>query len=358
MDTSLTLTTINMPHVIENILENAGESETENLQIVIIGDLKTPLEIEDYVKKVDKSSKAEIVYLSVADQEKLFSKHTNLWNHIPVNSFARRNYADIYAADSGALRIIRIDDDNFPYEPNFIQKHEVVGSTMNLDTISSSKGWFNVCETLTDINNVEFYPRGYPVAKRWIDHDINVNKKDVKIGVNAGLWLGDPDVDAFTRLTRPIDAITYDNKYGDYYALEKGTYCPINTQNTSYMVELLPTMFVSPFAGRYDDILSGYFQRSIMDNFDLSVTYGIPLMKQDRNPHNIFDDMSKEILGGKCADEICKYLQDFKYSGSSIADCYSELVDQTIKDIDQFPSKDFLLKILEGMKIWSESFNK
>ena len=117
-------------------------------------------------------------------------------------------------------------------------------------------------------------------------------------------------------------------------------------------------MFVSPFAGRYDDILSGYFQRSIMDNFDLSVTYGIPLMKQDRNPHNIFDDMSKEILGGKCADEICKYLQDFKYSGSSITDCYSELVDQTIKDIDQFPSKDFLLKILEGMRIWSESFNK
>ena len=113
MDTSLTLTTINMPHVIENILENAGESETENLQIVIIGDLKTPIEIEDYVKKIDKSSKAEIVYLSVADQEKLFSKHTNLWNHIPVNSFARRNYADMYAADTGALKIIRIEYLNF-----------------------------------------------------------------------------------------------------------------------------------------------------------------------------------------------------------------------------------------------------
>ena len=72
MDTSLTLTTINMPHVIENILENAGESETENLQIKIIGDLKTPIEIEDYVKRIDKSSKAEIVYLSVADQENFF----------------------------------------------------------------------------------------------------------------------------------------------------------------------------------------------------------------------------------------------------------------------------------------------
>ena len=40
----------------------------------------------------------------------------------------------------------------------------------------------------------------------------------VKVGVNGGLWVGDPDVDAITRLHRPIEAISFDsNKFGQNF---------------------------------------------------------------------------------------------------------------------------------------------
>ena len=116
--------------------------------------------------------------------------------------------------------------------------------------------------------DIPFYPRGFPYSKRWSSDEISTNSSKVKVVLNAGLWLGDPDIDAITRLCKPINAIKYKKTYGDTFALENGTWCPINTQNTSYSRDIIPASFVPPNVGRYDDIWSGYLLRKITDHFE------------------------------------------------------------------------------------------
>ena len=65
------------------------------------------------------------------------------------------------------------------------------------------------------------------------------------------------------KLTKDDKQEKYKQNYGDRFALEIGTWCPINTQNTSYSREIIPASFVPPNVGRYDDIWSGYILRKI-----------------------------------------------------------------------------------------------
>ena len=82
----------------------------------------------------------------------------------------RRNLAILYAYERGAEAIITIDDDNFFVEgQDFIGDHcaPIVGPPPELDALSSSSAWLNVCAFLEDHRRFAFYPRGYPMAHRW-----------------------------------------------------------------------------------------------------------------------------------------------------------------------------------------------
>jgi hypothetical protein len=56
--------------------------------------------------------------------------------------------------------------------------------------------------------------------------------------VNAGLWLGDPDVDAVTRICNDINAEQYTREQS--FALARGTWCPFNSQNTALWRGVIP----------------------------------------------------------------------------------------------------------------------
>ena len=252
---AVTLTTINLPIVVEKLVTQII-SPGDSLEIVIIGDLKTPPATSEYLKNLQATNlEIAIRYMDVAEQERRFSKYSTLWKHLPLNSFSRRNYADLYCLAEKIDYVIRIDDDNFPIDDNFVLEHVEALELEECNLIEDSLGWFNICTLLREEKGKEFYPRGFPYPYRG-NHSISKNViSKVKIGINAGLWLGDPDVDAITRLALAPKTTGINRKnLKNYISLDKGTWSPINTQNTSYHGEILQISFVSPHVGRYDDI--------------------------------------------------------------------------------------------------------
>jgi len=303
-----------------------------------------------------KSQKAFPHYLDVEFQQKYLERFPDFDKYLPYNSFSRRNIGDLFAYEKGFDSIIRVDDDNFPTNDDFIGYHSVIFGDSEHVVIESGNGWYNICEGLVDVNHIPFYPRGFPYSKRWKGGEISKTMKKVKVVLNAGLWLGDPDIDAITRLSFPIDVKEYTKIHGEHFVLEKGTWCSTNTQNTAYSRDIIPASFVSPFTGRYDDIWSGYLLRKVMDHLGEYVSYGLPLLKQDRNVHNLWNDLELEMNGNLYTDHLIECLQPITLSGSDYASCYYELAEKLEGMLSE--NREVFDKVLVGMKIWTEAINK
>ncbi len=126
----------------------------------------------------------------------------------------RRNLAILYAYERGAEVIITIDDDNFFVDgQDFLGEHAapLIGEPPELEALSSSSSWLNICDFLEDHRGFSFYPRGYPMNQRWpaVPPLVRARRERRRVVANGGLWLGDPDVDAVTRLCNDISAVRY-----------------------------------------------------------------------------------------------------------------------------------------------------
>jgi hypothetical protein len=349
---AVTITTIHLPKVIAELETNRQLFGHDPVQYVVVADKKTPDTAAEYCRDLSKQRVA-CDYFDIERQEAFLAKYPLLKGYLPYNSFARRNLGDLWAYVEGAEIIIRIDDDNFPVAAHdFFGAHGIVGGTHELPTFASSNGWFNCCELLTSQKG-QFYPRGFPYPHRWQEHALQRSVKKHRVLLNAGLWTGDPDVDAVTRLCEPIH-VTGLKPQSDVCALAKGTWCPINTQNTAYHRDLIPAAFVSPGVGRYDDIFSGYLLRCLMDHFADSVCYGLPIVHQDRNDHDLWNDLKLEMFGNQHTPHLLSLLREFVPKSQTYAGAYGELADYLRKSLTQ--GRDGFEILLDGMTIWTKLF--
>ena len=265
----------------------------------------------------------------------------------------------------GAKVIITIDDDNFVEGgDDFIGRHSVVGKEKSLITLSSSSGWFNVCELLEEEQDLPFYHRGFPWGKRAFSPIARTHENTGKVVVNAGLWLDAPDIDAITWLNLPIKVTKMSDKYPKGVVLDIGTWSPFNSQNTALAREIIPAYFLSPHIGRYDDIWASYIVKRIADYFGHYINYGFPLVRQKRNPHNYFNDLKKEQLGMELTDDFVDSLKGLELKGVDYQECFIEITswleswakeNELLQGNDQY--REQVEKMIEGMKIWSEVFN-
>ena len=356
MSVAIIITTINKPVVIESYLKNIQKYAHTNVVIIVVGDKKTPSGVGDYCNRLSKESSIAVKYIDIDFQVSYLKSFPELGGYLPYNSFARRNIGDLLAYEEGFSTVIRVDDDNFPTDDDFIRMHSIVGQSVETDVIKSDNGWYNVCEELVDEHAIPFYPRGFPYSKRWSNSAISKSREKIRVVLNAGLWMGDPDVDAITRLCKPINAISFKRTYGNTFALAKGTWCPINTQNTSYSREIIPASFVPPNVGRYDDIWSGYLLRKITDHMGDYVTYGRPLLYQERNIHNLWHDLENELNGNVYTDHLINCFNNIKLTKTSYLECYYELAEK-LKDMIS-ENRDVFESVLDGMQIWVNSISK
>ncbi|MFA4880056.1 MAG: hypothetical protein WC650_00330 [Candidatus Doudnabacteria bacterium] len=364
MKTAIITTTINIPTLLKDYAKNAQDYGHQDLFFVVIGDKKSPPDTHKFCSMLQTKFNYPVYYQDIDIQFNYLERFPKLWEHLPFNSIQRRNIGLLFAYERGADIIITIDDDNLVIsEQDFVGSHSIIGMERELISYSSKTGWLNICEFLQEANNNCFYHRGYPSSQKGRAGESNFIKEKIKgkVVVNAGLWLDDPDVDAVSRLNYPVRATWMKAEYAPTAALGKGTWSPFNSQNTALSREVLPAYFLSPYIGRYDDIWASYIVKKVADHLGHFVTCGYPLVRQIRNPHDIWKDLDKEREGSKLTDRFTDILRKIRLTQQDYHGCFKEIV----RDLNQEFSNDklfgpeeitFLQKFREGLEIWSETF--
>ena len=370
MKTALVTTTINVPHNIEGYLDNFATHGHSDVLTVVIGDRKTPAEVGSYLADLEQERGYRIDYWDVGRQESWLVDLPELAESLPWNSVQRRNLGYLIGAMEGAERIISIDDDNFVTEDDYLGFHHVVGERVSLPAVSTPGGWFNSASLLATEPAKPLYHRGYPVNKREADHTPSYHEVEGRVVVNAGLWLEVPDADAMSHVDCPVRVTGFQEGAPERLLVAHGTDTVFNSQNTTMHRDLLPAIYL-PVMGeragdlvvsRYDDIWMSYFVKKLADHLGDYVCVGRPFARQDRNDHDLLQDMLVEIPAQRITITLIESLAAIDLSGEDYATCYDELIAGLRERvaIDGYSSGEasFLRRMLDRMDVWSRTCRK
>lgn len=207
----------------------------------------------------------------------------------PELHYARKNVGYLLAIRAGAKVIVETDDDNLPL-PGFWEPRQRQQETTAMD----GGGWVNVYKYFTDS---DCWPRGLPLDAFHLElpeiGSLTVSQVDCPI--QQGLANGDPDVDAIFRLLFSLPVEFWD---GLTLAFGPGSWCPFNSQNTSWWPDAYPLMYLPAYCSiRMTDIWRSFIAQRIAWVNDWSVLFHSPTVYQVRNEHNLMRDFQDEIIG-------------------------------------------------------------
>jgi hypothetical protein len=305
------VTTINPPTKLFDTI-----TKRKDLTSVVIGDTKTPL---DWFSP-------GINYLSIAEQEGLSYRINKL---LPLAHYSRKNIGYVFASKAGATGIIDTDDDNYPTESWIYPTN-----SESMWIPPNSQGFINVYEHFT---NDFLWPRGFPLDEilpsigKTKDLNLIPNSEKLKVGIWQGLVDGEPDVDAIFRLTHQSRDISFSQK--EPVILTKGNYCPLNSQNTYFIKQLFPLLYLPMTVDfRFTDILRGYIAQVIAQHLDFAVGFCSPNVVQIRNEHNFFKDFQDELSTYKYSKLTVEIAESTVSEGTSIANNLHNIYDALIKN--------------------------
>lgn len=207
----------------------------------------------------------------------------------PERHYARKNVGYLLAMLGGADVIIETDDDNAP-RPAFWKHRE----RNQIVPVVKGKGWVNAYRWYTP---ELVWPRGFPLehiqqAETALDCIV---PSETATPIQQGLADGNPDVDAIFRLTRKLPLrFTRDVEV----ALGEGSWCPMNSQNTTWFAEAFPLLYLPACCSfRMTDIWRSFVAQRIAWTNEWSVLFHGPTVDQERNEHHLLDDFHDEIPG-------------------------------------------------------------
>jgi hypothetical protein len=254
-----------------------------------VGDLKTP---SNY--KLENG-----LYISPADQEKLYPELSDI---LGWNTIQRRNIGYLYAYSKGAKLVATVDDDNIPLG-NWAEKILLGKQVLATEYISQN----NVFDPLVATNYSHLWHRGFPI-QLLSERNYSFTKGSVLVpDIQADFWNGDPDVDAICRMQfRPNCDFDTEN-----FPFFSKAFSPFNSQNTFLSSDVLKNYFLFPFVGRMDDIWASFYVQAL----GYKVIYSEASVFQERNKHDLTEDMKNEYLG---YENNLLILEDLKSDPESI----------------------------------------
>jgi hypothetical protein len=243
---------------------------------IIAGDRKTP--------SADEFKHPKITFIPYDEQADL---GFDLEPHLPVDHYCRKNIGYLLAIRNGAGVIAESDDDNIPYD-NW--GRHIADAPVSIEVISGAKV-VNAYEFFSD----DFiWPRGFPLSSILDETEL---KTEVMDNQTIGIWQcladNDPDVDAIYRL---VNGKLLNFKKREPVAMDKGVYCPFNSQNTIWSMAAFPYLYL-PFTVnfRFTDILRGYVAQRGIWEINLKLAFTSASVYQARNEHNLMADFIDEI---------------------------------------------------------------
>lgn len=306
-----------------NLVEWA-KSLNNNDIIIVAGDVKTAHDqVKELLNNITDTTGVKTRYVVETD-----SRTSRI---VPMNSIQRRNIAILEAIREDVDFITTVDTDNYPLSSTHMD--EVISVMLTpwcKHLIQSSSGWANIGQIL--VPSVIY--RGFPLEIR-SNWDQITSPSLCNIGVHSSLWFDDPDIYALERLLHNPNTTCPPGTF----VLASDTWCPFNSQATTFCRELLPLLNVWPGVDRMDDIWSSYVARHIINHLNYYVAYGIPNVQQMRHTHNIVDDLEKEIIGYRYTHNVTDVIKSIELpTDTSVIDLleimYNELnTSLTLKSI-------------------------
>lgn len=315
VDIAVVVTSISAPNRVLQAL--AQGSIEQKISFIVIGDAISPPDFQlegcqfyDLEKQVQSGSKFAVA--------------------CPERKYSRKNIGYLLAAQQEASIIVETDDDNFPY-PAFWQprqRHQLASQV-------NQTGWLNVYRYFSE---ALIWPRGLPLdaVNDPIPDFETLATQTIDCPIQQGLADDNPDVDAIYRLLLPLpQKFRGDRKL----ALGSNSWCPFNSQNTSWWKEAYPLMYLPTYCSfRMTDIWRSFIAQAIAWVNGWSILFHEPTVWQERNEHNLMSDFKQEVDGYLRNRELCEVLQslDLKSGVERIPDnlliCYEKLISDLFFD--------------------------
>lgn len=308
---ALVVTSIASPNAVLSLL--ASGAKTHQITFYVIGDVSSPEKFEldgCHFYSIEKQRQLEFAFAKKC----------------PERHYSRKNIGYLLAMQEGADLILETDDDNFPM-PSFWEKRK----RKHLLPVAINQEWLNVYQYFTD---KFIWPRGFALEKLQDKKPemSSFNISEVLCPIQQGLANDNPDVDAIYRLTYPLPFKFRSDQFS--LAIGKGTWCPFNSQNTSWFKEAFPLLYLPSFCSfRMTDIWRSFIAQRILWENEWYLLFHSPSVWQDRNDHNLMKDFQDEIPGYlnnyKIADNLAglSLLKGKENIPENLLICYQKLID-------------------------------
>lgn len=334
---AIVVTTIGEGAVLDKYYDNFSRfGHLDEVTIYVVVDNKTPSELMEKVVRLRKSG----LHVTAPDMREQVEYSLKLG--VPKgmfleNSDHRRNLGYLAAYESAASVIISIDDDNYPLQnEDFYASHrKSLNPPSEVDEVTATNKFFNICEMMEfEPFGTTAFARGFPYFARHVTNAIEHRQvSNVKVGINAGLWLQDPDVDAISWLVNPRNSTHLLNSQ---VILAPNTWTPINSQNTSLAHEVIPSYYFIRMGAtlngvridRYGDIFQGYFAEACSKALGIAVSAGTPAVLHRRNTHNYLQDACQELNCIILLEDFLQWLTgEVILEGNNYCDAYLSLAE-------------------------------
>ncbi len=240
-------------------------------ELIVVGDLKTPAGY----------TLANGRYLSPEAQQ---AYDPELSEAIGWNCIQRRNFGLLVAHDNGADVVALVDDDNIPlpgWGEDLLLGREVETRFFETD--------LPAFDPVGVTNHPTLWHRGYPLPLLAKRSRRTETRRRIRADIQADFWNGDPDIDAICRMEHAPEC-EFDPAL---FPIAANAPSPFNSQNTFLSRHVLPDYFLFPHIGRMDDIWAAYHSQALGH----TVIFGKASVYQQRNAHDLIQDMKKEYLG-------------------------------------------------------------
>ncbi|PAV64696.1 hypothetical protein WR25_17882 isoform H [Diploscapter pachys] len=265
------------------------------------------------------------------------SKTLNLVRKLPYKSYTRKMIGYLYAISHGAEWIYDTDVDNRPIFGGldaFDFADELSG--VRFERNHSDPIINRLFNPYLYFGRPDMWPRGFPLEyfsqHNHTDANFRLCEVQKRAAVQQGLVDMDPDVDAIFRLlhANPTKVSSeHFNRHAPPIILGQKTYSPWNSQNTLFHRNAFFTMFLpTTVSFRTTDIWRSYFSQKLLHLIDEYVAFYPVNAVQIRNAHNYLKDFEDEQEVYLKSGELLKFLDEWKCSQKSTANCAIELAEQ------------------------------
>jgi|SRR5947209_4888886 len=330
MTTAIVVTSINAPNAaLRALAEGAAAC---GFQFIVCGDTKSPRDF----------SLPGCRFLSVEAQVATGLRFAEI---CPVRTYARKNIGYLAAIKNGANLIVETDDDNLPRPGFFASRHR----RHDVPSVAGG-GWLNVYRYFSEAN---IWPRGLPLdmIQRAVPEFDKLETQQVDCPIQQGLADENPDVDAIYRL---ILTLPQNFRQDRRVALGNGTWCPFNSQNTSWWSDAFALLYLPVHCSfRMTDIWRGFVAQRIAWENGWHILFHEPTMWQERNEHNLMRDFADEVPGYLHNDRIRRALEETPLAGGlgnisrDLRKCYDTLIALEVVGADEAPLLDAWIADLE-----------